>query len=111
MYDEYGNIVGAKNSQGQCDRYYTDMDTSAEGMTLKKQQEMEFIRRKTSAGSKKQAMYDEEGNLIAWKKLKMRDEDLDKSDNMLNNMDLSAAGMKMKKVRTLLAFEQYQYQV
>ena len=101
MFDADGNLVACANNDGEQDRHNPDMDLSPEGMMLKKQREMEELRRRrdsTKPMGIKQKMFDEGGQLNAWKSLKNKDERELSRSLPFGDIDSSAEGMKLKNV-------------
>ena len=99
--DADGNLVACANNDGEQDRHNPDMDLSPEGMMLKKQREMEELRRRrdsTKPMGIKQKMFDEGGQLNAWKSLKNKDERELSRSLPFGDIDSSAEGMKLKNV-------------
>lgn len=99
MYDSSGNLVGCVNNEGEQNRHNPDMDTSAEGMRLKKAREMEALRATANPQGLKQRMYDEDGNLVAWNKL--NDIETEEDDAGPPSMDLTPDGMRKKKAQEI----------
>ena len=89
MFDEDGNIISPGNNAGERDNQYPDMDTSAEGMKLKLQKEMEYIR--ASSEDFKKKMFDDDGNIVTCTN-EEGEHDLRGSD-----MDTSSGGVIRKK--------------
>ena len=101
MFDADGNLVACANNDGEQDRHNPDMDLSPEGMMLKKQREMEELRRRrdsTKPMGIKQKMFNEGGQLNAWKSLKNKDERELSRSLPIGDIDSSAEGMKLKNV-------------
>ena len=101
MFDADGNLVACANNDGEQNRHNPDMDLSPEGMMLKKQREMEELRRRrdsTKPMGLKQKMFDEGGQLNAWKSLKNNDERELSRSLPIGDIDSSAEGMKLKNV-------------
>ena len=97
MYDVDGNIISASNNHGEQDRHNPDMDLSAEGMKLKKAREMDALRESANPQGLKDKMYDEHGNLVAWKN------NSGVQDRHNPDMDVSAEGMARRKSMELEA--------
>ena len=99
MYNERGEIVGdAGNNEGEQRSHNPQMDLSTSGSIKKKDAELDAIRA-TGRQRKgvKDRIYDSSGRLNAWTELNEKDEIAEQNDQ---DMDLSAEGMKLKKVST-----------
>eukprot|EP00581_Thalassiosira_minuscula_P007709 CAMPEP_0183710704 /NCGR_PEP_ID=MMETSP0737-20130205/6370_1 /TAXON_ID=385413 /ORGANISM="Thalassiosira miniscula, Strain CCMP1093" /LENGTH=2090 /DNA_ID=CAMNT_0025939029 /DNA_START=109 /DNA_END=6381 /DNA_ORIENTATION=- len=97
-YDADGKIIGAANNAGEQELSNEEfMDTSAEGMKLKKAREIASLRATGNQRTSRQLQYDADGNIIG------AGNNCGEQDAHNKDMDLSAAGMMRKRSQEILS--------